>query len=186
MSVNIEVIIFMRWKITLFYFWCQQTFSNKHQKTLENHKHCKARAWSSKYQTQDLHNPAYDNVNPAMVNGYDVRSSQWCNRQGGRVTNDREIFADVSGKKGEGKKGKGVKIEKKRRKMVKGRFKIGNGSRKSCGKSILQVPDTGTSQYWWIPEHFWCTSIAWKCDIYVLLNVFVSFRSLQYWNAEMV
>ena len=35
-------------------------------------------------------------------------------------------------------------------------------------KSILQVPDTGTSQYWWILEHFWCTSIAWKCDIYVL------------------
>ena len=30
------------------------------------------------------------------------------------------------------------------------------------GKSILQVPDTGTSQYWWILEHFWCTSIVWK------------------------
>ena len=38
----------------------------------------------------------------------------------------------------------------------------------SLGKGILQVPDTGTSQYWWILEHFWCTSIAWKCDIYVL------------------
>ena len=40
--------------------------------------------------------------------------------QGGRVppeTSDREIFADVSGKKGQGKKGKGVKIEKKRRKL---------------------------------------------------------------------
>ena len=36
------------------------------------------------------------------------------------------------------------------------------------GKSILQVPDTGTSQYWWMLEHFWCTSIAWKCDIHVL------------------
>ena len=36
------------------------------------------------------------------------------------------------------------------------------------GKSKLQVPDTGTSQYWWILEHFWCTSIAWKYDIYVL------------------
>ena len=35
------------------------------------------------------------------------------------------------------------------------------------GKSILQVPDTGTSQYWWILEHYWCTSIARKCDIYV-------------------
>ena len=54
------------------------------------------------------------------------------------------------------------------------------------GKSILQVPDTGTSQYWWILEHFWCTSIAWKCDIYVLWNVLVLFRSLQYWNAKMV
>ena len=32
------------------------------------------------------------------------------------------------------------------------------------GKSILHVPDTGTSQYWWILEYFWCTSIAWKCD----------------------
>ena len=38
-------------------------------------------------------------------------------------TSDREIFADVSGKKRQGKKGKGVKIEKKR-------WKIGNGSRK--------------------------------------------------------
>ena len=36
------------------------------------------------------------------------------------------------------------------------------------GKSKLQVPDTETSQYCWILEHFWCTSIAWKCDIYVL------------------
>ena len=30
------------------------------------------------------------------------------------------------------------------------------------GKSILQVPDTGMSQYWSILEHFWCTSIARK------------------------
>ena len=36
------------------------------------------------------------------------------------------------------------------------------------GKSILQVPDTGMSQYWSILEHFWCTSIALKCDTYVL------------------
>ena len=38
----------------------------------------------------------------------------------GRVppeTSDREIFAYVSGKKREGKKGKGVKIENKRRKL---------------------------------------------------------------------
>ena len=41
---------------------------------------------------------------------------------------------------------------------------------KVFGKSKLQVPDTGTSQYWWILEHFWCTSIAWKCDIYILYN----------------
>ena len=39
---------------------------------------------------------------------------------------------------------------------------------KSKGKSLLQVPDTGMSQYWSILEHFWCTSIARKCDTYVL------------------
>ena len=32
------------------------------------------------------------------------------------------------------------------------------------GKGTLQVW-AGTSQYWWILKHFWCTSIAWKCDI---------------------
>ena len=36
-------------------------------------------------------------------------------------TFDREIFDDVSGKKRQRKKGKGVKIEKKRRKIVKGK-----------------------------------------------------------------
>ena len=43
--------------------------------------------------------------------------------QGGRVaeTSDLEIFADLVGKKRQGKKGKGVKIEKKRRKIVKGK-----------------------------------------------------------------
>ena len=60
---------------------------------------------------------------------------QWRNRQGGRgqsappETSDREIFADVSGKKRQGKKGKGVKIEKKR-------WKIGNGSRKTSEKEV--------------------------------------------------
>ena len=44
-------------------------------------------------------------------------------------TSDREIFADISGKKREGKKGKGVKIEKKR-------WKIGNGSRKTSEKEV--------------------------------------------------
>ena len=29
-------------------------------------------------------------------------------------------------------------------------------------KSILQVPDTGMSQYWWILEHFWRTSILFE------------------------
>ena len=46
-------------------------------------------------------------------------------------------------------------------------FKV-NRSVMNVGKSILQVPDTGTSQYWWILEHFWCTSVAGKYDIYVL------------------
>ena len=44
-------------------------------------------------------------------------------------TSDREIFADVSGKKRQGKRGKGVKIEKKR-------WKIGNGSRKTSEKEV--------------------------------------------------
>ena len=51
---------------------------------------------------------------------------QWRNRwgQGGRVppeTSDREIFADVSGEKRQGKKWKRGNIEKKRRKIVKGK-----------------------------------------------------------------
>ena len=54
------------------------------------------------------------------------------------------------------------------------------------GKSILQVPDTGMSQYWSILEHFWCTSIARKCDPYVLQNMLVLFKSLQYWNTKIV
>ena len=41
-------------------------------------------------------------------------------------------------------------------------------SESNSGKSKLQVPDTGMSQYWSILEHFWCTSIAQKCDPYVL------------------
>ena len=55
---------------------------------------------------------------------------QWRNRRGGGggrgaecppETSDQEIFAYISGKKREGKNGKGVKIEKKRRKIVKGK-----------------------------------------------------------------
>ena len=55
------------------------------------------------------------------------------------------------------------------------KFQLSEFHQVSClykeGKSIFQVPqvlDTGTSLYWWILEHFWCTSIARKCDIYVL------------------
>ena len=62
-------------------------------------------------------------------------------------TSDWEIFADVSGEKKQGKKGKGVKIEEKEGKLLKGRWKIGNGSRKSYKK-------------WWgtfffFAFHFW-------------------------------
>ena len=39
---------------------------------------------------------------------------------------------------------------------------------RNIGKSKLQVPDTGMSQYWSILEYFLCTSIARKCDPYVL------------------
>ena len=62
---------------------------------------------------------------------------QWRNRRGQSAqaeTSDREIFADVSGKKRKGKNGKGVKIEKKRRKIVKGKVENWIGSRKSCKK----------------------------------------------------
>ena len=58
-------------------------------------------------------------------------------RQGGRVppeTSDQEIFADVSGKKKQGKKGKGWKLRRKEGKLWKGRWKIGIGSRKSSKK----------------------------------------------------
>ena len=50
--------------------------------------------------------------------------------QGGRVppeTSDREISADLSGKKRQGRNVKGMKVEKKRRKIVNGRWKIENG-----------------------------------------------------------
>ena len=57
---------------------------------------------------------------------------QWCNRQGagGRVppeTSDREICADLPGKKRQGKKGKELKIEKKRKKIFKGKVENENG-----------------------------------------------------------
>ena len=45
-----------------------------------------------------------------------------------------KFFDDVSGKKRQGKMGKGVKIEKKRRNIVKGKVKIGTGIRKSYKK----------------------------------------------------
>ena len=48
---------------------------------------------------------------------------------GGRVppeTSDREIFADVSGKRRQGKKGKEVKMDKKRRKIVNGKVENWN------------------------------------------------------------
>ena len=68
---------------------------------------------------------------------------QWRNRRGGgwgpgregRVppeTSDREISADLPGKKRQGKRGKGVKIEKKKKEIiVKGEVKIENGRWKS-------------------------------------------------------
>ena len=49
-------------------------------------------------------------------------SLQWRNRWGAGCppeTSDWKISADLSGKERQGKKGKGVKIEKKRRKIVK-------------------------------------------------------------------
>ena len=59
---------------------------------------------------------------------------QWCNGQGWQSappqeTSDREIFADLPGKKRQGKNGKGGKMEKKRRKIVKGKVEIENEER---------------------------------------------------------
>ena len=63
----------------------------------------------------------------------------WHNRQGAACppeTSDREIFADVSGKKG-----KGVKTEKKRRKIVKG--KVENWKRK-----VEKLQMRGRGPFW--------------------------------------
>ena len=56
---------------------------------------------------------------------YIINHKQWCN-QGAESPppyepSDREIFADVSGKKRQGKKEKGVKTENERKKIVKGK-----------------------------------------------------------------
>ena len=49
-------------------------------------------------------------------------------------------------------------------------------------KEILKVPDTGKSQYWWMVEHFWCTSVAWKSIFFRKWQVLP--RNSQYWNAK--
>ena len=65
-----------------------------------------------------------------IVNHCQWLTQQWSNGGGGRgqsappETSDREIFADVSGKNRQEKKGKGVKIEKKRKKIAKGIWKL--------------------------------------------------------------
>ena len=78
---------------------------------------------------------------PNLVQVYQIRYIQSSGvTRGGKgaecppETCDCEIFPDVSGKKSQGKKGKGVKIEKKRRKTVKGKVENGNGSRKCYKK----------------------------------------------------
>ena len=49
-------------------------------------------------------------------------------------TSDREISADLLGKKRQGKMGKEVKIEKKRRKIVKAKVEIENGTWRNLEK----------------------------------------------------
>ena len=73
------------------------------------------------------------NANISGVNSRLYCPNQWRNRRGGGgragdrgaecppETYDRETFADASGKKRQGKKGKWVTLEKKRRKIVKGK-----------------------------------------------------------------
>ena len=48
------------------------------------------------------------------------------------------------------------------------------GQNSSFGKGILQVPDTGTSQYSWRLKYLWCANIALNCDIYILYNMHTS------------
>ena len=77
--------------------------------------------------------------------------TQWRNRRGAGgaecppETSDRDIFADVSGKKRQGKKGKGVKIEKRR-------WKIGNGSRKMLEKEVRTL---FFFFFFFLAFHFW-------------------------------
>ena len=54
-------------------------------------------------------------------------------------TSDREIFVDVSGKKEARKKGKRGKNWEEKKENCKGRWKIGNGSRKSYKKKELRT-----------------------------------------------
>ena len=90
--------------------------------------------------------PHIDFVEPLMLALF-VRG-QWRNRRGAGgqsappETCDREIFADISGKKRQGKKRKWVKIEKKR-------WEIGNGSRKTVEKEVR------TFFFFFFAFHFW-------------------------------
>ena len=69
--------------------------------------------------------------------GFRAGPEQWRNRS--PETSDREIFADVSGKKRHGKNGKGVNIERKRGKIVKG--KRGGKLEMEVGKVIKRGED---------------------------------------------
>ena len=83
--------------------------------------------------------------------------TQWRNRWGAECppkTSDREIFADVLGKKRQGKKEKGVKIEKKRRKIVKG--KVENWKLDmEVGKVIKRGEDPFFFFFFFFAFHFW-------------------------------
>ena len=61
----------------------------------------------------------FDTIKFGRVCNYNEKYNQWCNRWG-RVpleTSDREIIADLRGKKRQGKKGKGEKWRKKEGKL---------------------------------------------------------------------
>ena len=103
----------------------------------------------------------------SLVNhcGYNSAWKQWRNRRGGGggqgaeyppEISDRQIFADVSRKKRQGKKGKGVKIEKKKRKIVKG--KVGNWkSYKEKGDDLF---------FFFFFFFFFCFSVLKQTEIY--------------------
>ena len=122
-----------------------------------------------------------------------IKEMQWCNRWGQSAhcpseTSDREISADLPGKMRQGKKGKGVKIEKRRKIEMEGgkvtkwgedfrlfkplkfvlglrKWKFSTGKKhfkpgKKSGKIIL--PHVTPLRKWVRCRNYWFWVIGWK------------------------